>query len=741
MPSPIVSLKAARANTTLRGTSADEYVLGYGVTLSEFNLPVEGLVGASSYDRLYGGAGNDFVFGGGGNDYLYGDAGNDVVRGGTGSDYIWGGLGLDTLYGDEGNDVLRGDDGNDILYGGDGNDVLYGDSGDDTLDGGDGNDILYGGIGNDRLMGASAGTNRLYGDSGTDTAVYAGSLADYAIGWYGGALRITGESSVDTLYSIERLEIDGTTYTVGGVIAIGDAASGGENNLAIAQADLLANDFSLKYNAKLAIVTGANGLVGTTTEGVNVYLNNGVIGFAQGETGYDFLDEGDTLSTTFNYILGNGSGLTDTAAVALTLTGANDAPVAGDVSFISNLLVNGDFDEIPDFTGWEFSTETSNLPDVWGSTATIDRSGSWNEDDAVVVLEFDGYLADGNYGGNAYGPSIVSNSFSALAGDTLNFTYELYSGGDDALGFGYIRNAETLEIVETVFDFQTGFSGSTGIRTYEVDLETSGTYVLEFRLGSYDATQGGYVGATMKIGFAGIANDQSEGAAAQTEDVVTVFSALDMLANSTDVDADDTLSLLSVATESALGAAVSIVEGNVRFDPSLADGLQALAAGQSVIDTFEFTVQDSHGATSSATAYVEINGVNDEAEFLLADVAAEVLWGEDASTPLGVNESGAFFVPLMPEAGPMTLIIRGDMNNTDIDNGTPQDRFVAVANGVGAYGTYTIDEQGVFEYVLNPEFEMPGNGLLEDQIEFESFDGTVELMGVKIQLQAFGVGV
>jgi Ca2+-binding RTX toxin-like protein len=218
---PYSTLKAVRANTTVRGTSAHEYVLGYGVTLSEFNLPVEGVLGASSHDRLYGGAGNDYVFGGGGNDYLYGDAGDDVVRGGTGSDYIWGGLGLDALYGDDGNDILRGEDGNDTLDGGIGNDILYGDSGEDVLDGGDGNDMLYGGTGRDLLIGGSgiddldggldddilnggAGADRLAGGLGIDTASYQGSAQAVQVNLKTG-VALGGDAAGDRLSSIENL--------------------------------------------------------------------------------------------------------------------------------------------------------------------------------------------------------------------------------------------------------------------------------------------------------------------------------------------------------------------------------------------------------------------------------------------------------------------------------------------------------------------------------------------------------
>jgi Ca2+-binding RTX toxin-like protein len=294
---------SSRTYSYLRGSNDDDSLYGYGVYLSGGDIiEVESLAASRSADRLYGGGGNDWLYGGGGNDYLLGGLGDDHLFGGTG------------------------------------NDMLYGEGGNDTLDGGDGNDTLQAGAGDDRLIGG-AGFDRLYGGSGIDTAVYSGPVSDYSFSWYGSALKISTTGSQDTLYQIEQLEIDGETYTVGGVIAEDDTAEGEENNLSIAVTDLLANDVNLKYNTQLSIVTDENGLVGTTTEGVNVYLSNGVIQFADGETGYDYLDEGDTLVTQFEYTLDNGSGITDTASVELTLTGRNDAPVARDDSAFSERLV------------------------------------------------------------------------------------------------------------------------------------------------------------------------------------------------------------------------------------------------------------------------------------------------------------------------------------------------------------------------------------------------------------------
>lgn len=84
-------------------------------------------------------------------------------------------------------DVLQGNDAANVLRGGAGSDTLYGGAGDDTLDGGAGGDMLDGG-------------------DGTDTAQYAGALADYAvsIGDFV-TVRDLRSGDTDTLRSVERL--------------------------------------------------------------------------------------------------------------------------------------------------------------------------------------------------------------------------------------------------------------------------------------------------------------------------------------------------------------------------------------------------------------------------------------------------------------------------------------------------------------------------------------------------------
>lgn len=139
-----------------------------------------------------------------GDDVLLGTPAADIIRARDGNDLVRGLGSDDLLYGQLGDDELRGGGGRDVLMGGGGNDRLFGGPGADRLLGGTGDDLLTGGTGNDRLVGGA----------GEDTAMFAGTLAGYAILDLGRRTLVIdidpsdGDAGSDTLIGIEWLQID-----------------------------------------------------------------------------------------------------------------------------------------------------------------------------------------------------------------------------------------------------------------------------------------------------------------------------------------------------------------------------------------------------------------------------------------------------------------------------------------------------------------------------------------------------
>lgn len=94
---------------------------------------------------------------------------------------------------------------------------------------------------------------------------------------------------------------------------------------------------------------------------------------------------------------------------------------------------------------------------------------------------------------------------------------------------------------------------------------------------------------------------------ATDEDTAIVIDSATLLAN--DVGGDGgPVTLASVAATSALGASIKLEAGKITYDPTGAEKLQALLAGEIGRDSFDYTVIDSSGAEAIATASLSVAG-------------------------------------------------------------------------------------------------------------------------------------
>lgn len=91
-----------------------------------------------------------------------------------------------------------------------------------------------------------------------------------------------------------------------------------------------------------------------------------------------------------------------------------------------------------------------------------------------------------------------------------------------------------------------------------------------------------------------------------------------VLTNDTDPDGDAlTIASLSDAdatkpgNQTTLGATISIVGGQIHYDPTTSAQLQALNDGQSLNDSFTYAVSDGFGGTDTATVAVAVAGRDD----------------------------------------------------------------------------------------------------------------------------------
>jgi len=100
----------------------------------------------------------------------------------------------------------------------------------------------------------------------------------------------------------------------------------------------------------------------------------------------------------------------------------------------------------------------------------------------------------------------------------------------------------------------------------------------------------------------------TDDAAATDEDAAADIA---VLANDRDVDGNP-LSVAGADTTSTLGASITVnPDGTLRYDPRDSAALQALAAGESMEDTFSYTISDLRGGTDTASVTVTVSGVDE----------------------------------------------------------------------------------------------------------------------------------
>ncbi|TBX14459.1 Ig-like domain-containing protein, partial [Nioella sediminis] len=84
---------------------------------------------------------------------------------------------------------------------------------------------------------------------------------------------------------------------------------------------------------------------------------------------------------------------------------------------------------------------------------------------------------------------------------------------------------------------------------------------------------------------------------------------IDVLANDTDPDTTDTLTVGSASIQSGLGTvSIAADDRSITYDPGTA--YQYLASGQSATVEVLYEVTDGNGGTSSAVATVTVNGIS-----------------------------------------------------------------------------------------------------------------------------------
>ena len=322
---------------------------------------------------------------------------------------------------------------------------------------------------------------------------------------------------------------------------------------------MLANDTDVDTGAALTVtaVNGQRSSVGqaiTLASGAKLTLNADG-GYAYDTNGaFSTLAAGQTTTDSFSYTVSDGKGGTDTATLTLTITGANDAPVAvadtGAVAESGTLAVTTAEGLLKNDTDGDQGT-TLTVSAVNGSSAAVDGTITLTSGAKLTVKA------------EAPTPTIqTASSTASLSG----------------------RPPPTASATRSV-------TGLAARRPRRPPSPSPGPTTSRSR----SPTPRRCRGAVLNVPAKGV------------------------LANDTDVDAGTTLNVTAVNGNTAsVGSAITLASGakvTMKADGSYTvdtnGKYNSLAAGETVTESFSYTVSDGSGGSATGKATVTITGTND----------------------------------------------------------------------------------------------------------------------------------
>ncbi len=518
-----------------------------------------------------------------------------------------------------------------------------------------------------------------------------------------------GQSVPDTFsYTVSDgnggTDVATVTITIDGVndppVANDDSGPGftTDQDTAFDTGNVLDNDSDAEDDTLTITGIDTTGTVGDVTangDGTYHYDPNGRL---------DFLGPGESTTDSFVYTVSDGNGGTSDAKVTITVIGFNNPPVAGDDSGVGFTT-----DEDTDFLTADVLANDS---DIDGGTLSVIRI-----DTAGIVGEIT-YNGDGTF---SYSPNGQFEDLGAGESRTESFEYELGDGqGDSAVGTvtltingindapialndegpAFTTDQDSAFVTGNVLDNDhddendtlsvlsidtTGTLGQVtdkGDGTFDYDPGGSFDFLGagESQTDTFDYTvgdgNGGTSIATVTVKVTGL-NDapRAENASFDATEDAPVSRSLASAAS--DPDSNDTL-VFSADGTSALGAAVNLsADGTFSYDPGDLNVFQALLPGESLPDTFTYTVTDGSGAAAVATATINVAGVNDD--------------------PTAVNDT---FPGILEDSSDNLLdVLTGDFSAPE-----PGEKLTVISVGATSAGGTVVNDGSQLRYTPAPNF-------------------------------------
>ncbi|MCA9248801.1 MAG: tandem-95 repeat protein, partial [Planctomycetales bacterium] len=374
---------------------------------------------------------------------------------------------------------------------------------------------------------------------------------------------------------------------------------------------------------------------------------------------FEDLLEADSAVDVFTYTISDSEGATDTSTVTISIHGVNDPPIAEDdsvtvtedtffnaIDVLSNDRADPDSaSEKSSFRVVSVGTSTPNAqvdvdddglfalytppPNFFGTdtfTYVMEDSGGAQDSAAVtvVVLALNdpptanddvlsvSYAEDGEGSPLEFELDVLANdSFLPDEGETLTI---LNVFGASALGTARVSDdgamilytpAKNSEGESDTFSYVVSDGISTSQAQVTVNIHLSFATDDIFSTNEDTPLTGGNV----------VTGDNGAGPDLFSGDTYLVTAV-----NGSDLN-------IGAAAITAQGANVTVQsDGSFFYDPTSSDNLNALSVGETIEDTFTYTLSDEFGFTDIATVTITVHGVNDAPALCeaLADQAATV---------------------------------------------------------------------------------------------------------------------
>jgi VCBS repeat-containing protein len=571
-------------------------------------------------------------------------------------------------------DTINGTAGNDRIFGDNGNDSLFGGAGDDYIDGGNGSDLISGGAGNDEIDGGN----------GQDTLQLAGKRADYRfIAMQDGSvtvrdLRAGSPDGTDKLLNMERVEFADGTFKLQEVLSVNVAPVARNDAITLTEnagktevtAVLLANDSDADGDA-LKVVS----VQGVSAKGAIVTLGaDGKVSYDSGSIFAD-LNNGQTATDSFTYTISDGAGHSATATATMTITGItqNSAPTAGNdqltlgedsgATDVTAILLANDADPDGDILKVDSVQATS----AKGATVTVTHDGLVSYDPGKIFAG----LEDGQTATDSFTYTVTDGAgHTSTATATVTITgasdevpmpepdayfYVAEDGTNADEMFGAIIESFGFDIVGVDSSHAKGsvvFDHDAGILSFTADDPGSDVLLPD----SHEETWFTVIGDNGEKKVIGMVIEGVNDDIVAVDDHVSVGEGqatgnlwTTLISNEIDPDGwvDSGREILSVGTAGT--------QGVVSFDPVTrtvsysAAGID-LAPGQTLTDSFTYTVEDGWGSEDSATVFVTVTGGGAAAGFTTAMASAfEPAGGADFAA-LGMHQPPEMLVADLPIA-------------------------------------------------------------------------------------------